>query len=54
MTESPACDLSLVKTTEKTNELLHHLFPSLLHWVMIISLPGKWQNQEIGKNSMSL
>lgn len=45
MTDSPAHDLSLAKTMQKINELLHNLFPTLMQWVMIISLAGKWQNQ---------
>lgn len=29
--------LGLAKTMEKINELLYHLFPTLMRWVMIIS-----------------
>lgn len=41
MADSSARNLSLAKTMEKINELLHNLFPTLMRWVMIISLAVK-------------
>lgn len=53
--------LGLAKTMEKINELLYHLFPTLMRWVMIISpaaeraKPGKnISPQQSGKSFMRL
>lgn len=59
--DTTAHHLSLAKTMGKINELLHNPFPTLTQWEVIISLTGKWQNQEknifpqqIGKRFTSL
>lgn len=46
MANSSDRDLSLAKTTEKINELLPDLLPTLTRQVMVISLAGKRKNQE--------